>query len=411
MEFIKLGNSLGKRIFVYVTIIMLSFFSSCNIANFNSKPSDNKDDDNSAGSIQINIPIVSPYVSDSLSLLNSKSITKQTGSKGYIISNRVDLVLRNSIGEKIDQWSVSGDSVYVDGIAKINRTISVGNGYTLEAKLYNLIQSETSPMVWGTSSPFNVKENDITIVDISCIPYSPSLLSINTDFQYTGVPTNFDESQINDGIAVIESYGGEGWLKIVPQSTSVIITADPDSNSSVVIYLFDKEGEYIGFASGPDLTNTPAVLTAFITAGEAYYLGIYPITSNDSISSALTNISYTSGPVDPDDDNDYFETALMLPVEIVQDGMNYDSDYFKITIDSSISNSIKVFLNCSNYNDVQTDYYFYNTSKSQLHYDWAFDGTGSNEYTYFSLSSGTYYFLIKPWDGDAANYTIYWQYN
>lgn len=123
--------------------------------------------------------------------------------------------------------------------------MDAGEGYRLEAEVYNNKVSSEIPVVTGLSDIFAVNAGVSTEVIITAIPFAPEVFSDldggPATLSIAQTPYYFDE---NSWI-VLTDMGGEKWVQL-DLTTGVDkyarLVADPSDNADVIMLVYDDDG-------------------------------------------------------------------------------------------------------------------------------------------------------------------------
>jgi hypothetical protein len=181
------------------------------------------------GSLSLSIPSVASWIqaygaseSASLSVSASRSGTK---ALGYATKAKVE-ILKSDGSRVMDPVTLSVNGYYLSGSSSATlSSVPIGTGYTVNVNVYNDVVSSGEPVVSGSKSGIDVAKAASTAVSITCLPYAPTSLTLETP------------------ISVSLPLSGERWFSLaVTSGVSYYFSQDCPN---FIIGLFDAAGGFI----------------------------------------------------------------------------------------------------------------------------------------------------------------------
>ncbi len=253
------------------------------------------------GTVTLALPRISSYLAQAFGV--SPSLVS-AAPKALLIINRVELSLWLS-GEEIETLEVSPNTG-PNMIQPIEWSVPSAAGYTVTAKIFNTSVDAATPLLYGTSDPFDVSAGGTTNVTIRPVPHPPITLAPIT-VPAGGVASTTLASCYVTGPVEAPEYGwrDERWFAIDTSLYSAIrVSADPDASSAVYMTVADQTGKIRAHAlsgamgnMGPAYWNYGGAATlGVLTGGSTCYVGLVTLSSTGSSVNSSVDVSFS-----PDD--------------------------------------------------------------------------------------------------------------
>ena len=232
---------------------------------------------------------------------------RSVSSRAYMGVDKVSFELALN-GTVVDSWdqlvagSAPGNAI-INSYAINTRTVSVGSGYVLKAKVFNYESSQTIPVVIGESSPFDVTTStDPTLpqqnVSITCVPpFNPDnpaefltiALAENSVHTFQSVsPWYYDGTAMQ-----VTTVGSEQWFRATPTTYWTAFSAGPINAglSAPVVLVYDADGVNVGVGSTDGAVGT-AIAYVPTVPGSTYYFCVVDFAFGAPASSRNMAVSY-----------------------------------------------------------------------------------------------------------------------
>lgn len=258
------------------------------------------------GNVRVSIPHYAPWLGQPLNLDSSFGFASRAlgtaaataAPRAYLIADQVVLTVFDASDVEVYSETFTVDEVYSpeegDGTVDLSITLDAATGYTMRADIYNLDESITDPMVSGMSSSFDVTDGGVSDVAITCVPFNPTELVMDTQETFTQVTTIMD-----GGTGEITSLGGETWAGVTaPANGALWFDVDlPDEVLGLALRAYDDTGVYLSDVwfrvdppdgSGTLLGGDGSISVSGLTPDETLYMVFALIGDGSSQSFTLT---------------------------------------------------------------------------------------------------------------------------
>lgn len=248
---------LTRSIFIFISLIAMF---SCN-NDFNSVTSTND-------GVEVSIPTLSSDVKSDL-LKSAISIN----SRAILGSQLVEYTVSNNDLEVVTSSILSDDFEGTDFFIDLEP-----GDYSISVEVFNTEVSSIDPVVSGDAN-FSVTAGNITQVDITAKPVSPSIITESDTITLDSsdfIPTYIDQS--NNEITM----GSEKWYQITPESDKLLMSLDFEDDptySDFYFAIYDEDGEQINLVLSLD---NGTEIGLYETGGNTFYIGVIFVSFSDT---------------------------------------------------------------------------------------------------------------------------------
>lgn len=239
-----------KRIVVCLVVFVLVGFVfvliGCNLEVGSIPDADEPISESQRTGTEVSVPTIS---SGLLSALNAvyEPDTGEISTQAILFATEVQLELYQN-DDYVREWHLTETNTIQEDSPPMFNTfleIDAGEGYRLEAEVYNNKVSAETPVVTGSSEEFGISAGLSTPVTITAIPFDPDVFSATdggpTSFSIAQTPFYFQE----ESWIVLTDMGGEAWLELdltTAEDEYARILADPSDGADVIMMVYDEDG-------------------------------------------------------------------------------------------------------------------------------------------------------------------------
>ena len=326
-------------------LLILLFIGACSLntgSDLGSDPSI-EIDNNDHGYLNLEVPIVPAYLSESLSARMQRktppAIPFTSGGKAIGFASYIEVTFTNDLGVESPPFTIYPNEATPSG--KVSGILNLTAGwYNASVKVFNTEVSNSAATVEGhTDASFQIKTGETTYVTIKPVPTSYFTLSPTSTINKGSImPSAVDPYYLN-----ITSVGQESWYYVENTgydgiSTVTVTHTSIDAFSGFVdIAIFDASTNSLvkNIMSPGILTMTGDLELSYsflVADGSMYYICVMPLTLTGDTDAEYT-IAYKQGLTDDGNEpNNVKEAATALNEGTTIDGVSYDYDYYEINV-------------------------------------------------------------------------------